>query len=61
MCYVVYDGKEMRCMPDLDDFYAFNSTNSGRGSVGPGCLGPSIIWILILSAIVGLIGKLFEL
>lgn len=46
-------------MPNLDDFYAFKSTSSGRGNGGGGCLGPWVTWVLAIVAILWIIGKLF--
>ena len=44
-------------MPDMNDYYAFKSTNGGSGGVG--CSGGCLTWILAGFAILWIIGKLF--
>ena len=47
-------------MPNLDDFYAFNSTSGGDGETGCGlgCLSPASIIIAIIIFVLYVIGKM---
>lgn len=39
-------------MPNLNDFYAFKSTSSGKGSTeGLGCLSPVLLWVFVIATI----------
>ena len=49
---------EEKAMPDLNDFYAFNSTGGSDSGGGGGCLSlPVIIILSIIAAILEAVGN----
>ncbi len=45
-------------MPDMDDFFAFTSTNDNNNSANSGCSLGCLTWLLAALAFIFIIGRL---